>query len=146
MSLRFAGQEGALLFVDATSGDQLIADADVENIRITLLMELTMKQFIGEVSADYREFSNGAEVSFKFEHTDAGQTVDMVNQIVARAQGASSDEFDLSAKYVSPDGGGFRVILRDLKFEDIPLDLPARTDFLNTEMKAKCKVFKVQKV
>ena len=147
MSLRFAGQEAVLSLINSTTGDALIPDVGVESSKVSFPLVLTKKDFFGELGPDFREFGDGFEVSFKFEHVDADSAVSMLNQILAKAQGASVDEFALSMKYVSPDGGAFRVVLLDLHFENVgDLDLGGRTDFLMSELKAKGKKFKIKKV
>ena len=146
MALRFAGQETALSLIDSTTGDALLADMAMENVKITFPFELTKMEFLGELGPDYREFGDGAEVTFKFMHTDAAQTVTACNAMIAKAQGKSNDEFALGTTFTSPDRGAFRVVLRDLHFEGVPLDMSGRTEFLESEITAKCKTFKIATV
>lgn len=141
---RFAGQEGSVTVVDSTTGDALLADISVESFNVHLPFDVTKKDFIGEVGPDFREFSDGYEVELKVEHNDAAQTVDFINAIVAKARSESLDEFAASLKYVSPDGGAFRVILQDIHWEGPPLELAGRKEFLASTLKGKGKVFKVQ--
>lgn len=146
MAMRFAGQENALTLVNSTTNDQLIPDMNLESCTVTLKFDLVQKQYMGEIGPDYREFADGAEVEFKFAHNDALQSVTLLNALLARAQGKSTDEFAIASKYVSPDAGSFRVILRDLHFSDIPLDLSGRKEFLMSTIKASCKIVKIAQV
>ena len=139
MALRFAGQEAALTVVNSTTNDQLCPDIFLESSTVTLKIDLVQKQYMGEIGPEYREFADGAEVELKLEHTDAQQSVALLNAIVARAQGKSTDEISVAMKYVSLDAGSFRVI----RFSDIPLDLSGRKEFLMSTLKASCKTFKI---
>lgn len=145
--MRFAGQEEVLSLINSTTGDPMLPDVGVEQSKVGFPLVLVKKDFLGEIGPDYREFGDGYEVSFKFQHSDADSAVSYLNQVLAKAQGASVDEFALSMKFVSPVGGTFRVVLLDLHFENVgDLDMGSRTNLMDSEMKAKGKKFKIKKV
>lgn len=144
--LRFAGEEGVISVLNTTTGDQQMPDINIESATVTLALELTMKQFIGDLGPTFREFYNGYELELKLQPNDPAQLVAFMNAVIAKAQGLINDEFAVSFKAVSPDRGAFRVTCRDLHWDSLPLDLPSRTDFLTLTLKAKGNVCKFQTV
>lgn len=145
MGLRYSGQPGesSLTLINTTTQEQLLPSMALESVTVTLPLELVEKNYIGEVGPDFREFGKGYEVEFKMAHTDAGETVALVNAIKAKAEGKSVEEFALQTRYFSPGGATYQITLRDLHFEGIPFELGGRTDFLMSTIKAKGKNYKV---
>lgn len=144
MSLRYAGQEGALTLINATTQEQLLPSIGLESTSFGFPFELTKKQFIGQIGPDYREFADGWETEFKFEPQQADEVVAYVNVAKAKAEGKSTDEFALQLRFASPDGPTLQITLRDGHFEGLPFELAGRTEFLTGTHRMKGKTYKIQ--
>jgi hypothetical protein len=144
--LRFAGQDASITLANLTTGAQVVPDIPIEKSTITFNMVVNKKEFLGEIGPDYREFTDGVTIDLSVEPNDAGQIVDLVSQIQAKAQGASTDQFAYSAQFTSPDGGVFRVVVPDIHWDTFALEMAGRTELASTTLKAMAKTFKIQKV
>ena len=144
MSERFAGQEAKLAIVNSTTQDPQCPDVALVSVNVTLKNELVKRDFVGETGPDYREFADGYDVEAEVELTNAAQIVTFVNALQAKAKGKSTDQFQIATKYVSPDGGSFRVVLPDVRWDSVPLNLGGRKDFLKTTLKGSGKTWKAQ--
>ena len=144
MAERFAGQESKLALVNSTTQDPILPDIAVVSMTGTLKNELVKRNFLGETGPDHREFADGYELEIEVEITDAAQIVTFINAMQAKAKGKSNDQFSASTKYVSPDGGSFRLVFPDLRWDSTPMNMGGRTDFLKTTLKASGKTWKAQ--
>lgn len=144
MAERFAGQESKLVLTNSTTGDPTMPDVAVVSMTVTLKNELVKRDFIGETGPDYREFADGADIEIEVEFTNAAQLVTFENAKQAKAKGKSNDQFSAATKYVSPDGGSFRIVLPDIRWDGTPLNMGGRKDLLKGTYKGSCKTWKAQ--
>lgn len=144
MAERYSGQQASITLVNNTTQDAVLASLALVSMTFTIDIELVSRDFIGETGTDYREFANGASIEAEIELTDAGQTLAFVNAVQARAKGLANDRFSVSSEFKSVDGGNFRLIFPDVRFEGLPIALGGRKDFAKLSIKGKCKTFKAQ--
>jgi hypothetical protein len=147
MGLRYAGQEGTLTLLDATTQEELLASIGLESIMFAFPMELTETQFLGDNEGpEFREFPMGYELEFKFQPNDAAQLVAYANLIRDRAQGKpdSNHIFAAQVRFASPDGPTLQVTFADLHWEGLPFDMGGRTNFLTGTHRCKGKKYKIQ--
>ena len=144
MAERFAGQESKLAIVNSTTQDPIMPDIAAISMNAMLKQELVKRDFLGETGPDYREFADGFDIEIEVELTSAAQIVAFVNAMQAKAKGKSNDQFASSMKYVSPDGGSFRLAFPDVRWDTTPLNLGGRKDFLKTTLKGSGKTWKAQ--
>lgn len=144
MGLRFAGQEGSLTLINATTQEQLLPTLNLESVTFGLPFELTKKQFIGRTGPVYREFADGWELEYKFEPDQAEEIVAYVNAAKAKAEGKSTDEFAYQVRFASPDGATLQITFRDGHFEGLPFEMGGRTEFLTGTHRSKGDVYKIQ--
>lgn len=144
MAERFAGQESKLAIVNSTTQDPIMPDIATVSMNAMLKQELVKRDFIGETGPDYREFADGYDIEIEVELTNAAQIVTFINAMQAKAKGLSNDQFGGSMKYSSPDGGSFRLVFPDIRWDTTPLNLGGRKDFLKTTLKGSGKTWKAQ--
>lgn len=143
IGLRYAGAEAGLTLING-DGDEMMAGMPLASLKWSFPLELTKKQYIGDIGPTFREFSDGYELEAEVEPDNADDFVAIINAVKAKAEGANDGEFAANAKYASPSGSTFQVTFYDLHWEGIPGDMGGRTDFLKTTFKAKGKKYKVQ--
>lgn len=144
MGLRYAGQEGSLTLINATTQEQLLPSIGLESTSFGFPFELTKKQFIGRTGPDYREFADGWELEFKFEPQQADELVDYVLAVKAKAKGETTTEFAVQLRFASPDGPTLQITLRDGHFEGLPFELSGRSEFLTGTHRMKGDEYKIQ--
>lgn len=144
MAERFSGIEAALSLINTTTQDAVLASLALVSMTFTPETELVKRDFIGETGPDYREFADGASVEAEIELTDAGQIVTFINALQARGKGLLNERFSISASFKSSDGGNFRLVFPDVRFESQPIALGGRKDFAKFSIKGKCKTWKAE--
>lgn len=139
--LRFSGMEGSVTLLNNTTGDALVPDIHVVSYDFTAEYELTEQDFIGEIGKEYREFYVGYSLKITVQPNLASQIVALANLFKAKGQGANIDEISAGLKYVSPDGGSFRIVCRDLHTAPQPMKMGGRTKFAENDLDFKGKLW-----
>lgn len=134
---RFAGQEGVVALVNSTSQEALLADVGVKSWNFGAPFSITEEEFIGETGPKLREFADAITLELEVSWAGAEQTANYLAAMLAKARGASTDEFQAALKYRSLTGGTFRIVLRDLHSEGVPIDTRGRKEFTNGTLRFK---------
>lgn len=129
---RIKGQETEIVFIE--NNVPLTTLADVKSFEVEIQLEILKEGYLGETTdrrdSVYRGFSGKMEAHFETRDvlSFATRLVDKARRRVPGARVNCKTTLNL------PDGDRVRVVLKDLEFGPIPLNVAGRTDYVSVSL------------
>lgn len=138
MSLRIKGQETKLAF-SAPDGP-VTTLAKITDFEVNILGEILEENYIGEVTPDFDDISNGVEVRCTV-HLNDPSTFEFFQKVEDRRQRVSdaAGKFSAVALFKFPGGATRKGIVNDIFFADLPVKLGSRKAYATTTITGKAK-------
>lgn len=127
-SYRLRGQE---VSVQVVKDGALLADInDVKSFEVEFQLEVMSEGYVGEFTDRRDDIFKG--ITGKIElHIENGAPFDLINEIVLRAQRrVAAAQFNVQASVSLANGQRKRLIINDLFFGSVPLNVASRTDYV----------------
>lgn len=133
---RIKGQEVSIRVVRAGRPVESIDSISVFNDTVSL--ELKESGFLGETVNRFDEILNGFGGDFEF-HVTKPEWNDLVESIIARAKRETPDTiFNVVRADYFPNGQTALYTYQDVKWGEIPTNVPSRGDYVKARMQFKC--------
>jgi hypothetical protein len=132
--------------LDATTAEQLLPDIHFESLAWSALAEVVKKRYIGQKGPAVRSFSDGYDISIKFDPNNAAALVVWVRLVLAKQNNEINDEFAAAAKFGSPNGGQFRVRFLEIQWDTQSFNLANQHELLSSDIKGTGSKFTIERL
>lgn len=139
MSQRIKGQEVSIIFVRGSTPEFELTD--VRNFTVDLKMEVSSQGYLSEKTNRHDDVYNG--VKFEGElHVHSADFAAFQRAIVQRAKRETPDvQFNIAGVFSFPSGEVLTRTLPDVKFGELPTNVPARGDFVTVKFSGEADDF-----
>lgn len=138
MAQRIKGQEITVSFT-SPGGVEDQAFAAVQTLEVELQLEILTEGYLGETSDRRDDIFKGARGRAEL-HMEGSAALRFVQRVKDRAQrrAAASGQFNLLATLNFPNGETPRVLLEDLFWGGVPLNIGGRNEFVKLTLEFEC--------
>lgn len=140
MSQRIKGQE---IFVSVlVNGVEQASLHDIKSFSITPNFDVLEEGYLGETSNRFDEVFKGVGVEMEVHTEDEGvfAFLEAVKDRAIRRTPGTTINIQATLQYAN--GQRPRIILKDVFFADLPLNIGSRTDYASFKLSGKCSDFK----
>lgn len=138
---RIRGQE-VKVYVQGPNGT-VASLADIRSFSLTPKFKKLEEQYLGETTMRYDELFDGVDFDMELHIEDPG-VFDFVSLIRARAVDRTSKTVVNITSQIQYAGGPLKnVILQDCFFENMPLNVGSRSDYVTIKLTGSCSNFEV---
>lgn len=138
---RVKGQDVAVsVLVD---GDLQTRIDTVKSCTVTLDLEKLQEQYLGEKADRYDSIFHGIDVEMEG-HVNSVAYFELADAIVAKAQRRSGSpvRIDVAVTLDAPNGDLITIAIIDISFEEIPIDISSRSDFVGFKLSGSASEYK----
>lgn len=136
MAQRVKGQDVSVIVVQ--DGQILASLHDVRNFEVTLKITKKQEGYVGEKTDRYDEIFNGADFRLSI-HTEDEGVFPIIQAIIDRARNRTPGVvFNVQATLNYPNGDRPIVVLPDVHFGDVPVNVPGRGDYVELTYEGSC--------
>lgn len=138
-SLRARGQETQLRVT--LNGQIQRTFTAVESLTITPNIEKLQKGYLGDSSDRLDEIYKGCSFDFSMD-PEGGEMFKLIDTIIdraARRTAQSAVHINIIATFSFPNGQRIRWTLPDVKFQDIPVSIGGRDQYVNGKFSGACE-------
>ena len=141
MAQRIRGQDVEVYFV---GGNVTIPPlTDIRSFDITPKFHKLEEEYLGETNKRYDELFDGVDFNMEMHIEDAG-VVDFISLIRQRAvDRTSKTKIYINANLKFASGSTKRIVLNDCFFENVPLTIGGRSDYVSFKISGSCSDFEV---
>lgn len=142
MAQRIRGQEVQISFLPA-GGQTWNSLTDIRSFSITPKFSKLEEQYLGETSKRYDEIFDGLDFDMELHIEDAG-VLDFMSLIRARAvDRTSKTAVNIQAVLQFSAGNSKRIVLQDCFFENMPINVGGRSEYVTFKLSGSCQNFEV---
>ena len=142
MAQRIRGQEVQVYIVDNVNG-AVSSLTDIRSFSLTPKFKKLEEQYLGETSMRYDELFDGVDFDMELHIEDPG-VMDFVSLVRARAVDRTSKTVvNINAKIQYAGGANKNVVLQDCFFENMPVNVGSRSDYVTIKLTGSCSNFDV---
>lgn len=139
MAQRIRGQEVKIYVLKDGATDLTLTD--VRSFSLTPKFTKLEEQYLGETSKRYDELFDGVDFDLELHIEDAG-VIDFVAFIRSRAVDRTNKSYvNIQANLQFASGEQRVVILKDCFFENMPLNVGSRSDYVTFKIAGSCSDF-----
>lgn len=144
--LRFSGQQAAITFLNVTDNAQVLPDLLAKNFNFTILTDMKMDEYLGQVGSEVRSQYVGYEFSCDHDPKSPITLVDFVELVLAQAQTTRVVQFAARAKFGAPDAGQFAVTFANVQWDSPAFSLGGQKEMLSNALKGKGREIGIKRV
>jgi len=114
----------------------------VKNFSLSIDMATLEEQYLGETSKRFDDIAHGCSGSFSVDVEDPAVFA-LIDFIVARAQrkvNPNQETVNITARFQFPDGRRTRAMIKDVKFDAIPIEVGGRESYVGTSFSFKAGI------
>lgn len=137
MANRIKGQECTLIVTSRAGTEEALGD--VKSASVEFQLDILSEQLLGETSDRKDDLFRGMKVSFEcqLESSDALRVVDKIKRKSQRRRGSETESIGIIMTLAFPDGTRPRIMIPDLAFGNIPLNIGGRADYVTLSFEAE---------
>lgn len=137
MAQRIKGQEVKIQMVGPSGKEDGIID--VQSFEASFQVERLEENYLGETTTRYDDIFNGVKGKIEL-HLENQTYFRFMERVQRRAQRRDSadGQFNIMAVLKFPNGQKVRVLLEDVFFGEIPLNVSSRSDYVQTSVDWGC--------
>lgn len=113
----------------------------IKDLTVTFETSTISEQYLGETTVRQDMIFNGISGSFTVdaESNDLLTLIEFITENATRERNPNVARVNLTARFAFPNGQTPRVIVRDLQFDAIPLNVPGRDAYVNVAFSFKAE-------
>ena len=139
MAQRIRGQEVKIYVLKNGATDMTLTD--IRSFSITPKFTKLEEQYLGETSKRYDELFDGVDFDMELHVEDIG-VIEFIAFVRARAVDRTSKSYvNIQADIQFASGATRTVILKDCFFENMPLNVGSRSDYVTFKVAGSCTDF-----
>ena len=132
---RIKGQE---VVIRLSRGNALEAQITaIKDCTLTLDLATIQEGYLGESEDRFDDVVHGASGSLTITH-EGPEVLRLMMFIRDRAQRKATGQINMTMRFNYPDGRRARVLVKDMKFDALPIASPGRVEYVNTPLAFKC--------
>lgn len=117
---------------------------DIQSFNAELQTEIKSQGYLGEKTNRKDEIFNGVKFDFEM-HAHSPDFFDFQAAIIDRAKRTTPDViFNISGIFSFPSGDVRKLILPDVKFGPMPINVPERGDYVKMKFEGECDDYETQ--
>lgn len=139
MAQRIRGQEVKVFVL--VNGDTNTSLTDVRNFEVTPKFTKLEEGYLGETSKRYDEIFEGLDFSLEL-HTEDPGVLDFISVVRERAVDRTSKTvINIQSLLQFANGSQRNVILKDCYFENMPINVGGRSEYVSLKLAGSCSDF-----
>lgn len=141
--LRCRGQEVSILL--AQENTPLVAITALKDFTATFKFKILEEGYLGRLSISYDNIFEGASGTFTVHHEGVGvfAAIAFIRDQAQRKVNVSTSRMNAKATFAFPNGDRPRLLIKDMKFGEIPINVPARDQYVNSTFPFNAEDIKV---
>jgi hypothetical protein len=139
---RIKGQEVSILITNAGELEDTLTD--IQNFNMELELETKSQGYLGEKTNRQDSIFNGVKFDFEI-HVHTEDVWAFLQAIHDKAQRLTPDTvFNISGIFTYPNGDQPEILLSDVSFGAVPVNIGSRGDHVKFKMQGTCEDIEIQ--
>ncbi len=139
---RIKGQEVSILITNAGELEDTLTD--IQNFNMEFELETKSQGYLGEKTNRQDSIWNGVKFDFEL-HVHTEDVWSFLQAIHDKAQRLTPDTvFNISGIFTYPNGDQPEILLSDVSFGAVPVNIGSRGDYVKFKMQGTCEDVEIQ--
>lgn len=139
---RIKGQEVSILITNAGELEDTLTD--IQNFNMEMELETKSMGYLGEKTNRQDSIFNGVKFDFEI-HVHTEDVWAFLQAIHDKAQRLTPDTvFNISGIFTYPNGDQPEILLSDVSFGAVPVNIGSRGDYVKFKMQGTCEDIEIQ--
>ena len=141
-SQRLKGQEVSILITNAGELEDTLTD--IQNFNMELELETKAMGYLGEKTNRQDSLFNGVKFDFEI-HVHSEDVWSFLQSLHDKAQRITPDVvFNITGVFTYPNGDQPEILLNDVSFGAVPMNVGSRGDYVKFKMQGTCEDVEIQ--
>jgi hypothetical protein len=141
-SQRLKGQEVSILITNAGELEDTLTD--IQNFNMELELETKAMGYLGEKTNRQDSIFNGVKFDFEI-HVHSKDVWSFLQSLHDKAQRITPDVvFNITGVFTYPNGDQPEILLNDVSFGAVPMNVGSRGDYVKFKMQGTCEDVEIQ--
>ncbi len=139
---RIKGQEVSILITNAGELEDTLTD--IQNFNMELELETKSMGYLGEKTNRQDSIFNGVKFDFEI-HVHTEDVWSFLQSLHDKAQRITPDVvFNITGVFTYPNGDQPEILLNDVSFGAVPVNVGSRGDYVKFKMQGTCEDVEIQ--
>ena len=139
---RLKGQEVSILITNAGELEDTLTD--IQNFNMELELETKSMGYLGEKTNRQDSIFNGVKFDFEI-HVHTEDVWSFLQSLHDKAQRITPDVvFNITGVFTYPNGDQPEILLNDVSFGAVPVNIGSRGDYVKFKMQGTCEDVEIQ--
>jgi len=139
---RIKGQEVSILITNAGELESTLTD--IQNFNMELELETKSMGYLGEKTNRQDSIFNGVKFDFEI-HVHTEDVWSFLQSLHDKAQRITPDVvFNITGVFTYPNGDQPEILLNDVSFGAVPVNVGSRGDYVKFKMQGTCEDVEIQ--
>ena len=139
---RLKGQEVSILITNAGELEDTLTD--IQNFNMELELETKAMGYLGEKTNRQDSIFNGVKFDFEI-HVHTEDVWSFLQSLHDKAQRITPDVvFNIQGVFTYPNGDQPEILLNDVSFGAVPMNVGSRGDYVKFKMQGTCEDVEIQ--
>jgi hypothetical protein len=139
---RIKGQEVSILITNAGELEDTLTD--IQNFNMEMELETKSMGYLGEKTNRQDSIFNGVKFDFEI-HVHTEDVWSFLQSIHDKAQRITPDVvFNITGVFTYPNGDQPEILLNDVSFGAVPVNIGSRGDYVKFKMQGTCEDIEIQ--
>ena len=139
---RIKGQEVSILITNAGELEDTLTD--IQNFNMELELETKAMGYLGEKTNRQDSIFNGVKFDFEI-HVHSEDVWSFLQSLHDKAQRITPDVvFNITGVFTYPNGDQPEILLNDVSFGAVPVNIGSRGDYVKFKMQGTCEDVEIQ--
>lgn len=139
---RLKGQEVSILITNAGELEDTLTD--IQNFNMELELETKAMGYLGEKTNRQDSIFNGVKFDFEI-HVHTEDVWSFLQSLHDKAQRITPDVvFNITGVFTYPNGDQPEILLNDVSFGAVPVNIGSRGDYVKFKMQGTCEDVEIQ--